>query len=109
MAAISRWSRSAPPVETATETCIPAGCQHHRVGVRRRRMSSTYLSLHYHVVFGTKDRRPTISEAWQQRLHEYLGGTVHGLQGFSQGVGGVSDHVHLLVGLKATHRLADFM
>jgi putative transposase len=43
------------------------------------------------------------------RLHEYLGGTVRGLDGFSQGVGGVADHVHLLVGLKATHCLADFM
>jgi putative transposase len=31
------------------------------------------------------------------------------LGGFSQGVGGVADHVHLLVGLKATHCLADFM
>jgi hypothetical protein len=42
-------------------------------------------------------------------LHEYLGGTVNGLKGVAQGVGGVSDHVHLLVGLKATHCLADFM
>jgi hypothetical protein len=29
--------------------------------------------------------------------------------GFSQGVGGVADHVHLLVGLKATHCLADVL
>jgi hypothetical protein len=38
-----------------------------------------------------------------------LGGTVQGLSGISQGVGGVADHVHLLVGLKATHCLADFL
>ena len=42
-------------------------------------------------------------------LHEYLGGTVNGLKGFSQGVGGTADHVHLLVGLKSTHCLSDFM
>ena len=70
-------------------------------------MSSTYLSLHYHLVFATKDRRPIIADAWQNRLHEYLGGTINGLGGFSQGVGGIADHVHLLVGLKATHCLAD--
>ena len=29
--------------------------------------------------------------------------------GFPQGTGGIADHVHLLVGLKATHCLADFM
>jgi putative transposase len=72
-------------------------------------MPSTYLSLHYHLIFSTKDRAPLIEQSWRQRLHEYLGGTVVGLEGFPQGVGGVADHVHLLVGLKATHRLADFL
>jgi len=72
-------------------------------------MSSTFLSLHYHLVFSTKERRPFIADAWRSRLFEYLGGTVNGLTGFSQGVGGTADHVHLLVGLKSTHCLADFM
>ena len=72
-------------------------------------MSSTYLSLHYHLVFSTKDRALLIEPSWRNRLHEYLGGTVEGLKGFPQGVGGIADHVHLLVGLKATHSLADFM
>ena len=42
-------------------------------------MSSTYLSLHYHLVFGTKNREPLIAPPWRARLHEYLGGTVCGL------------------------------
>jgi putative transposase len=72
-------------------------------------MSSTYLSLHYHLVFSTKNREASIAAAWRSRLHEYLGGTIRGLGGFSDEVGGVADHVHLLVGLKATHCLADVM
>lgn len=72
-------------------------------------MSSTYLSLHYHLVFSTKNREAIIAPEWRIRLHEYLGGTVRGLGGFPEGVGGVADHVHLLAGLKATHCLADFM
>ncbi len=72
-------------------------------------MASTFLSLHYHIVFSTKERRPFIAPAWRTQLHDYLGGTVNGLGGFSQRVGGVADHVHLLVGLKATHCLAEFM
>jgi REP element-mobilizing transposase RayT len=83
---------------------IPKGCQ-----PCRSAMPSTFLALHYHLVFSTKDREPLISGEWRERLHEYLGGTVNGLGGFTQGVGGVADHVHLLVGLKATHCLADFM
>ncbi|MGH9426805.1 MAG: IS200/IS605 family transposase [Terriglobia bacterium] len=72
-------------------------------------MPSTYLSLHYHLVFSTKDRTPLIEPSWRNRLHEYLRGTAAGLGGFPQGTGGIADHVHLLVGLKATHCLADFM
>ena len=70
-------------------------------------MSRTYTSLHYHIIFGTKNREPLLDASWRTRLHEYVGGSVNGLGGFSQGVGGVADHVHLLAGLKATHCLAD--
>jgi putative transposase len=72
-------------------------------------MPSTYLGLHYHLVFSTKNRVPWIDAAWRERLHDYLGGTINGLGGFSQQVGSVADHVHLLVGLKATHCLADVL
>jgi REP element-mobilizing transposase RayT len=72
-------------------------------------MPATFTSLHFHLIFSTKGREPLIAPAWMARLHEYLGGTVRGLDGFPQGIGGVVDHVHLLVGLKATHCLADFM
>jgi putative transposase len=62
-------------------------------------MASTYLSLHYHVVFSTKNRQPLIHGGIITRLHDYLGGTIEGLGGFPQRVGGVADHVHLLFGL----------
>ena len=70
---------------------------------------STYASLHYHVTFSTKYRKPWIQQSWEQKLHEYLGGTLRKLDGFPQGIGGVNDHIHLLVGLKPTHRLSDVM
>ena len=72
-------------------------------------MPSTYLSLHYHLVFSTKDRTPFIEQPWRSRLHDYLGGTIRGLGGFPQEIGGIADHVHLLVGWKATLCLADVM
>jgi REP element-mobilizing transposase RayT len=72
-------------------------------------MPSTHTCLLYHLVFATKNREPLISAACRPRLHDYLGGTVCGLGGVPQGVGGVADHVHLLVSLKPTHCLADFM
>lgn len=72
-------------------------------------MASTYLSLHYHLVFSTREHEPLINDSFRQRLHEYLAGTVLGLKGHCRAVGGTTDHVHLLVGLEATHKLSDFM
>ncbi len=72
-------------------------------------MGSTFLSLHYHLVFSTKQRRPVIRSKWRAKLHSYLGGTTRGLGAIPEAVGGVEDHIHLLVGLKATHCLADFV
>jgi putative transposase len=72
-------------------------------------MSSTFLSLHYHLVFSTKSREPLIATSWRPNLHQYLGGTVTGLGAQSEVVGGTVDHVHLLIELRATHMLADFM
>lgn len=46
-------------------------------------MASTDLSLHYHVVFGTKNREPIIAPPWRSRLHEYPGGTISGLGGLT--------------------------
>ena len=48
-----------------------------------------------------------ISPAWRERLHAYLGGAVKNMDGIPEAIGGTSDHVHLLVGLRATHCLAD--
>jgi len=72
-------------------------------------MPSTYVSLHYHLVFSTKNRMPFIEDSWRSRLHDYLGGTIRGLGGSPQGIGRVADHVHLLIGLRAAHCLADVL
>lgn len=46
-----------------------------------------------------------IMKDWRENLHAYLGGIVKGIGGVPLAIGGVEDHAHLLVGLKATHRL----
>lgn len=72
-------------------------------------MASTYVSLRVHLVFATKGRQPTISNDWRGRLHAYLGGTLRGLGATLLAVGGVADHVHLLVGIRTTHAVADLV
>jgi putative transposase len=70
---------------------------------------NTFTSLHYHIVFGTKQRTSFLRGAFLDEMHHYLGGAVRALDGIAIRVGGVEDHVHLLVWLKATHSLPDVL
>ena len=72
-------------------------------------MPQSLSAVYVHLVFSTKDRAPVIVPAWRLALHAYLGGIVRNLGGVPEAVGGVADHVHLLIGLKATHRLSDML
>jgi putative transposase len=72
-------------------------------------LMGSYVALHYHMIFSTKQRRPLIGTGWRGALHDYLGGTVRGLDGDVRAVGGMEDHVHLLVTLDANHRIRDFL
>ncbi len=72
-------------------------------------MPSTHLSLHYHLIFSTKKRELWLEPHIRLRLHAYLGGMIREMEGVAHAVGGMGDHVHLLVGLRATHALSNVM
>jgi putative transposase len=72
-------------------------------------MPSTHTSLYFHIVFSTKDRLPLIADDWKEKLHAYLGGIVRNQKGVALAVGGIDNHVHLLVSLNATHCLSDVL
>jgi putative transposase len=62
-------------------------------------MPSSYVSHHIHIVFCTKERAPTISSELQPKLWAYMGGiaTHHGFSALA--IGGLADHVHVLIDL----------
>jgi putative transposase len=64
-------------------------------------MASTLTNLLYHIVFSTKERVPLIHNGLQESLYEYIGGILRAKQGILLEIGGMPDHVHLLVKLKA--------
>lgn len=78
--------------------------------MRRQQWGETVGTFHrltYHIVFGTRYRRKIILPAYQERLYEYMGGTIRGLKGHLVEIGGVEDHVHLLVNLPPVLSLSD--
>jgi putative transposase len=60
-------------------------------------MSHTYAQNVIHVVFSTKDRHKTISPEFQPRLWAYVVGVCRKLDILVHAVGGVEDHIHLLI------------
>lgn len=49
---------------------------------------------------------PLIENNWKNKLHAYLGGIIRNLKGVALAVGGIENHVHLLVSLNAMHCLS---
>ena len=72
-------------------------------------MPHTYTNLLYHIVFATKDRHPFIKPEFEERLYEYIGGTIRGLGGISLELGGMDEHMHIMTKLKPTMNVSKFI
>jgi putative transposase len=62
----------------------------------------SYVSSYFHCVFSTKERRPLITSKLRERLWPFLGGIARQNKMKAVEIGGVEDHVHLLLSLPAT-------
>ena len=60
-------------------------------------MANTYSSLFYHIVFSTKNRAPFIQPAIENRIWEYVGGVARHHKMTALQVGGIEDHLYVLV------------
>ncbi|MEO7539925.1 MAG: IS200/IS605 family transposase [Pyrinomonadaceae bacterium] len=72
-------------------------------------MPHTYTNLLFHIVFSTKDWFPLILPEHEERLFEYIGGTIRGLKGICLEIGGMADHIHILVRLPPTLGVSKFV
>ena len=60
-------------------------------------MPHTYAQNVVHIVFSTKYRHRTISKEFQPRMWAYAAGICKNLGIFVHSVGGMDDHIHLLI------------
>ena len=70
-------------------------------------MANTYTSLYYHVIFSTKNRERWLSAEIRERLWPYLGGIARDNAMKAIEIGGVTDHVHVLISIPASVAAAD--
>ncbi len=66
----------------------------------------SFVSCLIHCVWATKERRPFLKPELQERLWPYLGGIARENGMKALGVGGVADHVHMLISLPSTLAIA---
>jgi len=72
-------------------------------------VASTYLALHCHLIFSTKERSPFIESDWRDRLHAYMGGILREMDAVPEAIGGTADHAQVLAGFRATHAIANIV
>ena len=60
-------------------------------------MPQSLVKNYIHITFSTKNRTPLIQQPIKEELFSYLGGTCKELESQPLIVGGMNDHVHLLV------------
>ncbi|MBI3650921.1 MAG: IS200/IS605 family transposase [Acidobacteria bacterium] len=70
-------------------------------------MPHSYVNLIYHIIFSTKDREPIITNAYQERLYEYIGGIIRAQGGIVLAINGIADHVHVLAKLRQDKALSE--
>jgi len=69
-------------------------------------MSHTFTKNHQHLVFSTAERRPLIDKSFQPKLWAYVAGICRNHGMFVNAIGGVEDHIHLLLELPPTMAVA---
>lgn len=69
----------------------------------------SFTLLNYHIVFGTKRRERSIKKSFQERLYQFIGGVIRERSGSLTEIGGVEDHVHILVNLPAKTSLSEIV
>ena len=72
-------------------------------------MSHSFNSSLFHCVFSTKQRRNTITADLQERLWPYFGGIARENKMKALAVGGIEDHVHILISLPSTMPISKAM
>jgi putative transposase len=72
-------------------------------------MPQSLSQIILHIIFSTKNRKPWIHEKVISEMHSYLAETSRDQGWECYRVGGVADHVHLLVRQPRTAKVSDFI
>jgi putative transposase len=70
---------------------------------------NSYIRVYVHFVWATWDRQPTITAERQETLYRCIAERCRHLKGQPIEIGGVEDHVHVIVRMPSTVTIADMV
>jgi REP element-mobilizing transposase RayT len=62
-------------------------------------MPNTYSQIYIHYVFAMHSQDASIDVQWREALYQYIGGIVRKRKQQMIAIGGIHDHVHLIVSM----------
>ena len=72
-------------------------------------MADTYTQIYIHIIFAVKGRQNHISVDWKDELYKYITGIISNKKQKLIHINGISDHIHILIGMKPTISLSDLV
>jgi putative transposase len=72
-------------------------------------MADTYTQIYIQIVFAVHGRQNLIQASHQEELNRYITGIITNKDQKLLAIGGMPDHLHILVGLKPTIALSDLV
>lgn len=72
-------------------------------------MSSTYTQILYQIVFSTKYREPTLLKENREELYKFIWGILKNKRCHLYQIGGIEDHIHIVLHLHPSVALASLV
>ena len=72
-------------------------------------MANTYNQIYIHLVFAVKYRDAVIDKSWRQELFQYMIGLMENRKHKVYAIGGMSDHIHILVSLSPKQAISELV
>ena len=69
----------------------------------------TFWRIYYHIVWSTATRLPLITENIEVKLYKYIKNKCDSLDCQLHAIGGVNDHIHLVVSIPPSMSISDFV
>jgi REP element-mobilizing transposase RayT len=72
-------------------------------------MAGTFSQIYIQVVFAVENRESLIHSSWEEELYKYISGIIRNKEQKVLAINGMSDHIHLFIGMKPSCCLSDLV